>query len=98
MSFWLKGVLDVSGAATSGSNGVKGLIRSRKRRPLIVAVAPLCGLSAFQASGVGCRMLREQRILYVTSPFRERPHIDALSPTVRSVGPGSEITNSIFGS
>ena len=48
MSFWLKGVLDVSGAATSGSNGVKGLIKSRNRRPLIVTVAPLCGLSTFQ--------------------------------------------------
>lgn len=30
ISFWLKGVL-VSGAATSGSKGVKGLIRSRNR-------------------------------------------------------------------
>lgn len=30
MSFWLNGVL-VSGAATSGSRGVKGFMRSRKR-------------------------------------------------------------------
>lgn len=30
ISFWLKGTL-VSGAATSGRRGVKGLIRSRKR-------------------------------------------------------------------
>jgi hypothetical protein len=47
ISFWLKGVLDVSGAATSGSNGVKGLIKSKKRRPLIAAIVPLCGLPTF---------------------------------------------------
>jgi len=81
MSFWLKGVLDVSGAATSGSNGVKGLIKSRNRRPLIVTVAPLCGLSTFQKSGVGYRKLS---MLNSASLLRERPHMDALSPTVRS--------------
>lgn len=44
MSFWLNGVFAVSGAETSGSRGVKGFMRSRNRRPLILAVVPLRGL------------------------------------------------------
>jgi hypothetical protein len=39
INFWLKGTL-VSGAATSGRRGVKGLIRSRKRSPLMMTDPP----------------------------------------------------------
>lgn len=38
MSFWLKGTLLVSGAATSGRRGVKGLIKSRKRTADTLAI------------------------------------------------------------
>lgn len=41
INFWLKGTL-VSGAATSGRRGVKGLIRSRNRSPLMVAIDLSC--------------------------------------------------------
>jgi hypothetical protein len=41
---WLKGVF-VSGDETSGKRGVKGLMRSRKRRPLMIAGVLLCGSS-----------------------------------------------------
>ena len=59
MSFWLKGTL-VSGDATSGRKGVRGLIRSRKR----TAHATVSGESSRARGTHGhswCRWCRRQR-------------------------------------
>ena len=83
-NFWLKGVFDVSGAATSGSRGVNGLIKSKNRKPLIFAVSPPSGLELDLQLVVGWECLNSvnQRNFGISCPCQLRTHKGCASPVM----------------